>query len=87
LFDATMQTEKNIALAEDVLERVREQAQAEEKTADEVVEQAVRRELARKAFERIRREAEIRRGGMTDEEVDRTVEKAVHEWRTEQRGR
>jgi len=82
-----MQTEKNIALADDVLERVREQAQAEGKTADEVVEQAVQRELARKAFERIRREAEIRRGGMTDEEVDRTVEKAVHEWRTEQRVR
>jgi hypothetical protein len=82
-----MQTEKNIALAEDVLERVREQAQAEGKTADQVVEQAVQRELARKAFERIRCEAEIRRGGMTDEEVDRTVEKAVHEWRTEQRVR
>jgi predicted AAA+ superfamily ATPase len=81
-----MRTEKNIALAEDVLERVREQAQAEGKTADEVVEQAVQRELARKAFERIRREAEIRRGGMTDEEVDRIVEKAVREWRAEQRG-
>ena len=35
-----MQSEKNIALTEDVLERVREQAQAEGKTADELVEEA-----------------------------------------------
>jgi hypothetical protein len=85
--DATMQTEKNIALAEDLLERVREQAQVEGKTAEELVEQAVQRDLARRASERIRREAEIRRRGMTDDEVDSTVEKAVHEWRSEQRGR
>jgi hypothetical protein len=82
-----MQTEKNIALAEDVLERVREQAQTEGKTADELVEQAVQRDLARRASERIRREAEIRRRGMTDDEVDSTVEKAVDDWRSEQRGR
>lgn len=37
---ATTQTEKNIALAKDVLERVREQAEAEGKTADELVQEA-----------------------------------------------
>jgi hypothetical protein len=35
-----MQTEKNIALAEDVLERVREQAQVEGKTEDELMNEA-----------------------------------------------
>ena len=41
----TEQREKNIALAEDVFERVREQAQAEGKTPDEIVQEAAVRLL------------------------------------------
>jgi hypothetical protein len=41
-----MQTAKNVALAEEVLDRVRVQAQAEGKTADELVEEAALKLLA-----------------------------------------
>lgn len=48
---------------------------------------AMKRELARRFFERNRREAEARRGNMTDDEVEIEVDKAVHDWRAEQRSR
>ena len=47
----------------------------------------MKRELARRFFERNRREAALRRGNMTDAEVEAEVDTAVHEWRTEQRSR
>ena len=42
---------------------------------------------ARRALARIRREGEANRGGMTDDQVDETVNTAVQDWRREQRGR
>ena len=80
-------TPKNIAIAPELLERAVKVAQEEGKTVDELTTDALQRDLARRAFERIRREGEIRRRAVTDEEVDRTVEKAVQEYRSEQRGR
>ena len=78
---------KTITLPGDLYERVEQEAQGEGKTVDEVAAEAVKRELARRWLERTRREAEIRRGSMTDQEVDAAVETAVQEWRREQHGR
>ncbi|MBI4484473.1 MAG: hypothetical protein HY655_00540 [Acidobacteria bacterium] len=80
-------TPKTVTLPADLYERVAQEAQGEGKTVDEVATEAVKRELARRWLERTRREAETRRGGMTDEEVEATVETAIREWRGEQRGR
>src|SRR5688572_10439264 len=56
---------KTITLPGDLYERVQQEAQGEGKTVDEVATEALKRELARRWLERTRREAEIRRGGMT----------------------
>jgi hypothetical protein len=78
---------KRITLPGDLYERVEQEAQGEGKTVDEVAAEAVKRELARRWLERTRREAEIRRGSMTDGEVEASVDTAVQEWRREQHGR
>lgn len=78
---------KTITLPGDLYERVEQEARGEGKTVDEVAAEAVKRELARRWLERTPREAEIRRGSMTDQEVDAAVETAVQEWRREQHGR
>lgn len=80
-------TPKTITLPADLYERVQQEAQGEGKTVDEVATEALKRDLARRWLERTRRDAEIRRGSMTDEEVEATVDTAVQEWRREQRGR
>ena len=78
---------KTITLPGDLYERVEQEAQGEGKTVEEVAAEAVKRELARRWLERTRREAEIRRGSMTDNEVEARVDTAVQEWRRDQRGR
>jgi len=83
----TTMTPKTVTLPADLYERVQQEAKGEGKTVDEVATEAVKRELARRWLERARREADIRRGGMSDEEVEATVDTAVREWRHEQRGR
>ena len=80
-------TAKTITLPADLYERVQQEAQGEGKTVDEVATEAVKRELARRWLERTRREAEIRRGSMTDGDVAAIVNTSVREWRREQRGR
>ena len=54
---------------------------------DDLANDAMKRELARRFFESNRREAEARRGDMTDEEVEAEVDRAVHDYRSEQRSR
>jgi hypothetical protein len=80
-----MTPKKNIAIAPELLEQADQVAQAEGKTVDEFAAQAMRREIARRTLERVRAHAELRRRGMTDEEVEGTVERAVQESRREQR--
>ena len=80
-------TPKNIALEPDILERAEQVAQAQGVTVDELATKAMERELARLWLQRIGREAQARRGNMTDEEVDAVVEQAIQEDRAEQRGR
>jgi hypothetical protein len=80
-------TPKTVTLPADLYERVQQEARGEGKTVDEVATEAVKRELARRWLERTRREAETRRGSMTDEQVDVTVQTAIRDWRREQHGR
>ena len=80
-------TLKNIAVDPELLERAGRVAEAEGKTIDELATEALRRDLARRTFDRIMREAEVRRRGMSDADVETVVEKAIQESRAEQRGR
>ena len=78
-------TPKNVAIEPELLERAGKVAEAEGKAVDELTAEALQRELARRTFERAKREGETRCRGMTDDDVERTVEKAVQEYRAEQR--
>jgi fructose-1,6-bisphosphatase/sedoheptulose 1,7-bisphosphatase-like protein len=82
-----MTAKKNVAIAPELLEQADKVARAEGKTVDEFTAQAVQREIARRTLERLRAQGEQRRLGMTDEDVERTVERAVQESRLDQRGR
>ena len=77
-----MAPQKNVAIEDwELLERAVKVAQAEGMTVDELATEALQRELTRRSFEKIKREAESRRSGMTDDEVDSTVERAITEYR------
>ena len=56
-------------------------AQAEGISVNELAAEALRRELARRFLDKTRREALLRRGTMSDEEVEQAVDTAVHSWR------
>ena len=68
-------------------DRMQQEAEAEGKTVDELAGEAVQRHLARRWLERTGREAQVRRGNMTEEQVEAVVEKAIQESRAERRGR
>ena len=81
-------TPKNVAIEDaELLERSAEIARSEGKTVDELATEAVKRDVARRWLERNKREAQVRRGNMTEEQVEAIVEKAVQETRAEQRAR
>jgi hypothetical protein len=88
-----MQTEKNIALATDVLDRVRAQADAEGKTPDELANELLGSlvELRTQSDAGDRRWQDLLDYGhgqaakLGIREAD--VERLIHEWRSEQRGR
>jgi hypothetical protein len=80
-------TPKTVAVEPDTFQRYEQLAAETGKTVDELANDAMKRELARRFFERNRREAEVRRGNMTDEAVAAEVDKAVHDYRAEQRSR
>jgi hypothetical protein len=80
-------TPKNLAVEPDVMERIEQEAAAAGVSVDELATEALKRELARRWMERNKREAQVRRGSMTDDEVEALVDKTVHDWRAEQRGR
>ena len=80
-------TPKNVAIEPDILERAGQIAEAEGKTVDEVATEALKRDIARRWLESNKREAQLRRGNMTDEEVEAIMERAIQESRAEQRTR
>jgi len=81
-----MTPQKNVAIEPAVLEAAGKVAAAEGKTVDELATDALKRELARRTLEKLRRDAEPRRRGMTDADVATTVEEAVHQSRAARRG-
>ena len=85
-------TPKNIALADDVFERVREQAETEGKTADELANELLGPLLEiRKTAEASDRWQELVDYGQRQAEKlgikEADVDRLIHEWRDEQRGR
>ena len=72
---------KTIAVPDEIYERVQKIATAEGTTVEELATKALERDLARRWLERIGREGQVRRGRMTDDEVDAVVERAVQESR------
>ncbi|MGH9161239.1 MAG: hypothetical protein ACRD2X_14805 [Vicinamibacteraceae bacterium] len=82
-----MEARKTVALEPGLWEQARDVASTIGMTPDEFASEAVRREIARRGLAQIRSEGEARRRGITDEQVDETVNQAVHDWRSEQRRR
>lgn len=82
-----MATDANIKLPADLLAQAATTAQAEGKTADDFVAEATEKLLLDRFWERNKREAMIRRGNMTDEQVEEYVDRVIHEHRAETRGR
>jgi len=81
-------TPKNVAIeSPELLERAAKEAEQSGQTLDELTALALERELARRSFVRLRREAQVRRGTMSGQEVEETVDRGVQEYRSEQRRR
>jgi predicted transcriptional regulator len=74
---------KSIAVPDTVYDRMQEAAAAEGTTVERLATQALERELARRWLDRIGREGDLRRGSMTDAEVEALVERAVQESRAQ----
>jgi predicted transcriptional regulator len=77
----------NITLPDELLPRLQELARTENRTADELAAQAVQELLMRRFWERNKVEAQKRRGHMTDEQVQESVDRVIHEFRAENRER
>jgi hypothetical protein len=73
--------QKNVAIEPELWERAGRVAQAEGKTVDQLASEALMRELGRRALDRFGRDGELRRQGLTDDDVERTVEAAIAEAR------
>ena len=73
---------KNVTIEPaELFERASQVAAAEGKTLDELTVEALQRELARRTLERLARQGTARRTRMTDEQVESTVNRAVHDTR------
>jgi ribosomal protein L13E len=72
---------KSIAVPGAVYDRVQEVAAAEGTTIEQLATKALERDLARRWLDRVGREGDLRRGNMTDAEVEALVERAVQESR------
>ena len=72
---------KTIAVPDEIYEGVQKVAAAEGTTVDEVATKALERDLTRRWLEQVGRDAQRRRGNMTDDEVEAVVERAIWEFR------
>jgi hypothetical protein len=72
---------KSIAVPDAVYERVQQVAAAEGTTVEQLATKAIERDLARRWLDRTGREGDLRRGDMSDAEVETVVERAVRETR------
>ena len=72
---------KSIAVPDAIYDLVQEIATAEGTTVEKLATKALERDLARRWLDRIEQEGDLRRGTMTDAEVEARVERAVQESR------
>lgn len=70
---------KSIAVPDAIYDRVQEVAASEGTTVEKLATEAIERDLARRWLDRIGREGDLRRGNMTDAEVESLVERAIQE--------
>jgi len=80
-------TDIRITVPDELREAMESAARAEGRTVDEFAVTAFKREIARRFLANIKRDAEARRQGKSDEEIEEIVDRAVHEVRDEARGR
>lgn len=80
-WNETIMSGKQIAVPDEIYERVQKVATAEGTTVEELATKALERDLARRWLERVGREGQVRRGNMTDDEVEAVVERALQESR------
>jgi hypothetical protein len=73
---------KTIALPDAVYERVQQIANAEGTTVEQLATKAIERDLARRWFDSVGREGDLRRGDMSEAEMEAVVEQAVQQFRT-----
>lgn len=71
----------SITIPDELQTQIEALAQAEGKTVDELTAEVLQRHLDRRSLERFRRQAESRRQGMSDEQVQAIVEQAIAELR------
>jgi fructose-1,6-bisphosphatase/sedoheptulose 1,7-bisphosphatase-like protein len=72
---------KNIAVPDAIYDRMQEVAAAEGTTVEKLTTKALERDLARRWLARVGREGDLRRGDMSDADVEAAVEQVVQESR------
>ena len=85
-----MIAEKNLRVPDDLLAQAQRRAKSQGRTADDLAADALIRYLASEMLKELSEGAEERRrkhGLTTDEDVERYVNKVIHEHRAEQRSR
>lgn len=73
---------RSIALPDAIYERVQQIAADEGTSVDQLATEAIERDLARRWLAHGGRDGDLRRGSMSDAEVEAVVEQAVNESRT-----
>ncbi len=76
-----------LQIPDDLMKRAEESAAAAGESVEQFTAEAVQREILRRFWTRNKTEATLRRGNMTDDQVDAVVDRAVQEDRAAQRGR
>lgn len=76
-----MATDIRISLPDDLRQAIEAAAKAEGKTVEELAQLAMQRDVAQRTLDRLQREGEGRRHGMTDQDVELAIENAVTDYR------
>ena len=83
-------TDNNIHIPDDLLAQAEKLAASQGRTADDLATDVLKRYLAHEWLNKIEREGQEHRrqlGLKSDEEVEAVVDRAISEYRNEQRGR
>jgi len=79
--------EFKISVPDDLGQAVENAALEQGKTVDEVFAEAAKREISRRWIDKLKRDGDARRGDMTEGEIDEIINRAIREYREEQRSR